>query len=140
MQEIDRITVDAISDSAREASLITGAHLLGFTDVRRIQVADVFFVAGGHGGHGGHVRSREVRLGDVLVDPLLQLGRWGTPDDPDGVVVIETALLPGVTDSVADAVLVASQSLGVEVSRCARCRGVRGGRLVPGDRTVRLLD
>ena len=86
MQQIDRITVDAIADDTiaddaiaddpREASLITGAHVLGFTDVRRIQVAD------------------------VLVDPLLQRGHWGTPNDPDGVVVIETSLLPGVTDSV----------------------------------------
>ena len=148
MQEVDRITVETIPAAGslvadpREAPLLHGAHLLGFDQVVRIQVADVFFVE-------GHLDdTARSALAGVLVDPLLQRGQWGRPLDPPGGTVVEAALLPGVTDSVADAVLAAAGTLGIHIGAAATGRRyvvhqAGGAALSPADRdrlATRLLS
>ena len=97
---------------------MASARLLGFGDVHTIDISDVYFVA-------TDAPLDEVtrhQLTEVLVDPLLQSGQWGEPPAPPTGTVIEAALLPGVTDSVAVAVLEAATTLGVAVTAAATGR------------------
>ena len=73
----------------------------------------------------------------MLVDPLLQLGSWGDPsaDGSDEGSVIEAALLPGVTDSVAATVIEVAATLGLSVDDAAT-----GRRYVVRTSTGRALD
>ena len=105
VEVVDRFTVaDGRSRPSQRSRLLASAHLLGYTSpIGRIDVADVYFVAGRL---DDAVRRQ---LESVLVDPLLQQGTWGTP--PPHAGVIEAALLPGVTDSVAATVLVAAATM-----------------------------
>ena len=167
MQEVDRITVETVPTNGsplgheavgheavgheavghgatahgaidpREGPLLHGAHLLGFDEVARIEVADVFFV------EGAVDDDARTALDGVLVDPLLQRGCWGRPPlPPPGTVVVETALLPGVTDSVADAVLAAGRALGLGLTAAATGRRhivhVRAGATLTAERLDRL--
>lgn len=95
---------------------MSSARLLGFADVAAIDVADVYFV------QGALDDDARDRLGAVLVDPLLQRGVWGTPPAPTDGTVIEAALLPGVTDSVAATVVEAGRTLGLTVAAAASGR------------------
>ena len=120
MREVDRLTVRTLEPDPRSAALLDSARLLGFHDLTAIDVADVYFVAGALDD-----RARG-QLTDVLVDPLLQFGSWGDPA-ADGVAadegtVIEAALLPGVTDSVAATVIEVATTLGLPVSEAATGR------------------
>jgi len=97
-------------------SLLASAQLLGFHDVSAIDVADVYFIGG---------RLDDVArdgLAGVLVDPLLQAGTWGAPADPSSGTVIEAALLPGVTDSVAATVIGVAATMGLGVDQAATGR------------------
>ena len=119
----------------RSAALLSSAQLLGFDDIESIDVADVYFVSG--------VLDQQVRdhLEDVLVDRLLQRGEWGRPDD-EAATVIEAALLPGVTDSVATTVIEVANTLGLDVAASATGRRyvvhTTGGRLLDDDEAERL--
>jgi phosphoribosylformylglycinamidine synthase len=122
VQEVDRITVETVPTSGslavdpREGPLVQGAHLLGFDEVTRIEVADVFFV------EGDLDATARAELDRVLVDPLLQRGTWGRPLASPTTTVVEAALLPGVTDSVAEAVLAAGRTLGLRLTAAATGR------------------
>jgi phosphoribosylformylglycinamidine synthase len=109
---VDRLTIKTIEPDPRNADLLAGAHLLGFDSVEAIEVADIYFV------EGPIDQAARLRLEQVLVDPLLQQGCWGAP--PCGG--IETALLPGVTDSVAATLLTAAAALGCAVTNAATGR------------------
>ena len=114
---------------------MASARLLGFGDVHTIDISDVYFVA-------TDAPLDEVtrhQLTEVLVDPLLQSGQWGEPPAPPTGTVIEAALLPGVTDSVAVAVLEAATPLGVAVTAAATGRrfAPAPGRSNPPSRTPR---
>ena len=55
------------------------------------------------------------KLHSLLVDPLLQKGTWSTPTGR----AVEIALLPGVTDTAADAVLAAAEMLDLDVQHAS---------------------
>ncbi len=121
---VDRITVRTLDQACgagdpRSTSLLASAHLLGATSVRAIRVADVFFV------RGRLDDDARAALGALVVDPLLQVGEWGD-DVPmpgrSGCVVVETALHPGVTDSVATALLEAAATVGLDLDAAASGR------------------
>jgi phosphoribosylformylglycinamidine synthase len=116
VEQLDRLTVRSLGADPRSTSLAASARLLGFGDVVTVDVADVYFLQGEL-----HDDARD-RLGKVLVDPLLQSGEWGPPNPPSSGTVIEAALLPGVTDSVAATVLEAARTLGLNVSAAATGR------------------
>ncbi|MCU1359201.1 MAG: purS [Ilumatobacteraceae bacterium] len=114
VEVVDRLTVQTTDPDPRSSALLASAHLLGYTQIGRIDVADVYFVSGNL---DDAVRRQ---LESVLVDPLLQIGHWGTPTDRAGVV--EAAVLPGVTDSVAATVLVAAATMELPVHQAATAR------------------
>ncbi|MFN8020045.1 MAG: phosphoribosylformylglycinamidine synthase subunit PurL [Acidimicrobiales bacterium] len=108
----------SVDPDPRSAPLVASARLLGFSDVTSIEVADVYFVAT----DGPLDPAARQRLERVLVDPLLQTGVWGDPPAPTTGTAVEAALLPGVTDSVATAVLEAAGTLDVSVTAAATGR------------------
>ncbi|MGD9996789.1 MAG: phosphoribosylformylglycinamidine synthase subunit PurL [Ilumatobacteraceae bacterium] len=118
MEVVDRLTISTIDPDPRSAALLASAHLLGYTEVGHIDVADVYFVTGRL---DDAVRRQ---LETILVDPLLQTGVWGRPSHPPGPPggVVETALLPGVTDSVAATVLVAAATMELPIEQAATAR------------------
>ncbi len=136
VREVDRLTVKTLGPDPRSAALLASAHLLGFDDLASIDIADVYFVAG--------VLDTRVRvqLTGVLVDPHLQAGSWGPPADPATGTVIEAALLPGVTDSVAATVIEVAETLGLGIDAAATGRRyvvhTSGGRSLDTDERERL--
>jgi phosphoribosylformylglycinamidine synthase subunit PurSL len=136
VREVDRLTVRTLEPDPRNAALLASAQLLGFSGISEIEIADVYFVAGGI---DDDVRAH---LTDVLVDPLLQQGSWGRPDDVSSETVIEAALLAGVTDSVAATVIEVATTLGLAVDDAASGRSYRvrtiDGRPLDHDRAERL--
>jgi phosphoribosylformylglycinamidine synthase subunit PurSL len=130
VQLVDRLTVQTIGPDPRNADLLASAHLLGFSDVRAIAVSDIYFV---QGSIDPDVR---LRLERVLVDPLLQTGHWGATALADNTTTsahaIETALLAGVTDSVATTLLEAASALDCQLSNAATGRRFEvSGTLAP---------
>ena len=80
----------------------------------RVDVADLVFL------DGAIDTDERQRLHGVLVDPLLQQGTWDTPSTHG----IEITLLPGVTDTAADAVRHAATQLGVDLTGAATGRRI----------------
>ncbi len=111
VEVVDRLTIQTIDSDPRSTALMASAHLLGYSQVSNIEVADIYFVSGRL---DDAVRRQ---LQSVLIDPLLQQGFWGAPPARTGV--IEAALLPGVTDSVAATVLVAAATMELPVHQAA---------------------
>jgi len=103
---VDRLTIRSTISDPRGGALLADAHALGLTEITAIEVADLVFVAGD---------GDRMALEDVLVDPLLQTGDWSVP----GTLAIETALLPGVTDAAAQAVMLAAETIGSPVAAVA---------------------
>ena len=103
-----RATIRSRQPDPRAATLTDRAHALGLDAVSWIDVADVVFFA------------RDLDDGDravlepVLADPLLQSITWDVPARG-----LETALHPGVTDAVADAVRHAAGTVGVDIGDAA---------------------
>jgi phosphoribosylformylglycinamidine synthase II len=106
---VERLTVRTIGPDPRSSERLRAAHLLGFDRVADIEVSDLFYVV--VGATDSNVRDA---LGRLIVDPLLQIGVWGPPPVAAGQVV-ETTLLPGVTDSVAGAVVDAARTMHLDV-------------------------
>jgi phosphoribosylformylglycinamidine synthase len=82
-----------------------------------VEVADVVHVS------GTLDDDQRDRLAAALADPLLQHATWETPTS-DG---IEVTLLPGVTDTTAEAVLHAARQLGIELTGAANARRIEFG-------------
>jgi phosphoribosylformylglycinamidine synthase len=109
-----RLTIRTLDRDPRIHVLADAVDHLGIELQGEIDVADVVFVEGTlHADDLG-------RLHDVLVDPLLQHGSWDLPATHG----IEITLLPGVTDTAADAVLHAARVLGLDVTSAAMGRRV----------------
>jgi len=94
MTVVHRLAIAAADHDPRSGALVADAHALGVDTVEDIRVDDLVFVRG--------VLDDAARavLTELLVDPLLQRAAWGTPtESPEGAVVVETTLHPGVTDA-----------------------------------------
>ena len=115
-----RLTIRALGHDPRASEIETAAALLGIELPGSIEVADIVFIDGDLDGDERH------HLHTVLVDPLLQHGTW---DIPTGSAV-EVTLLPGVTDTAADAVRHAAEQLHCTITSAAT------GRRVEFDGTV----
>jgi phosphoribosylformylglycinamidine synthase II len=121
-----RLTVWSIGPDPRGAELVADARTLGFDWVDDIRPADLFFLDGDLDERG------RAELESLLVDPMLQHGTWehhraGRGEDRGAhraatVHVVETSLLPGVTDTVADVLQHAALTLGVDLRRAATGR------------------
>lgn len=100
----------ATAQDAREAEYLQNAHTLGFQDLRQITVQDLYFIEG----QLSHAQIDHL-IKTLLADPLTQIATYTVlPDDrapPDAdVVALEVALLPGVTDPVAEQFIRAAQA------------------------------
>ncbi len=127
-----RLTIRSIDPDPRAAHLIEAATQIGLPvdDPTAVTVADVVFVE-------GPLSPADLdRLAGFLLDPLLQTGTWDDPTDPG----VEIALLPGVTDSAAPAVLRAAAQLGVPVVAAATGRRLAFGPGVPAERALTLTE
>ncbi|MFK8026316.1 MAG: phosphoribosylformylglycinamidine synthase subunit PurL, partial [Ilumatobacter sp.] len=103
------MTIRSIDPDPRAQQIISGAAALGLDGVSKLAVADVIHV------EGELTDDDRQKLHGLLVDPLLQRGSWELP----GGRAVEVGLLPGVTDSAAEAVRTASAMLGLDVEHAA---------------------
>ena len=95
-----RLTIRTIGPDPRAAGLLADAHALGLTEVTSLDVADVVWF------DATLTPAQKKTLEAVLVDPLLQKSSWSAPKTG-----VDTELLPGVTDSVATAVMLAARTV-----------------------------
>ncbi|HSP27119.1 MAG TPA: phosphoribosylformylglycinamidine synthase subunit PurL [Ilumatobacteraceae bacterium] len=117
MADRHRLTIRSIDPDPRGTSISTAATHLGIGLPAPVEVADVIHLSGALDG------DQLTRLAAALADPLLQTATWDAPVH-DG---IEVTLLPGVTDTAADAVLHAAQQLGIELTTAATARRIEFG-------------
>ncbi|MFH2104330.1 MAG: phosphoribosylformylglycinamidine synthase subunit PurL [Chloroflexota bacterium] len=103
----------------RGARLAADGRLLGFSDLRRITVEDLYYLEGQL--TQDDLQQLALRL---LTDPLTQSATWAQLPEPqadphaDGTV-IEVTLRHGVTDPVADEIVRAAPQLGIHAVRRA---------------------
>jgi phosphoribosylformylglycinamidine synthase II len=96
---------------ARAAGLLEDAHALGLTGISRIECQVLYFIE-------GQLSIDEVEkiALELLSDPVTQKAEWGRPfSSPSQTThgVIEVALLPGVTDPVAEQIVRAAGVLNI---------------------------
>ena len=120
MADRHRLTIRSIDPDPRGASIASAAAHLGIELPSAVAVADVVHVS------GALDDDQRARLRAALADPLLQHASWDAPEC-DG---IEITLLPGVTDTTADAVRHAAQQLGIHLTSAANARRVEFGEAV----------
>jgi phosphoribosylformylglycinamidine synthase len=118
-----RLTIRSLDPDPRGTSISSAAAHLGIDLPDRVEVADVIHVSGALGDDQLAV------LATALADPHLQHATWDAPVR-DG---IEVTLLPGVTDTAADAVLHAADQLGIELATAATARRIEFGEHVDTD-------
>ena len=109
-----RLTIRTLDPDPRGGAIVAAIEHLGLGLGGHVDVADIVFIDGEI-----DADARE-RLHAVLVDPLLQRGTWDAPTAPG----VEITLLPGVTDTAADAVRHAATQLGVGLTGAATGRRV----------------
>jgi len=101
-----------LSGDPRTAGLCSDAHALGFTQVAGLECHDLYFIE-------GEVNAADLeRLSaQLLADPVAQTAHWRqrSTDHQQTPAIVEVALRPGVTDTVAQ-----------EIQRCARELGIVG--------------
>ena len=104
------LTVRTIGNDQRSHALVADAHALGVSGVHRIDVVDLVFLDGEL-----EIESvdRVARL--LLSDPALVVVAATRGTVSESVLVVETALLPGVTDARADALRRGAHLIGVAV-------------------------
>jgi phosphoribosylformylglycinamidine synthase II len=127
-----RLTIRSIDPDPRAAHLAKGAEQLGLAlaHPEQVAVADIVFLE-------GDLSPDDLsKLHGFLVDPLLQMGSWVEPT----AAGVEVALLPGVTDSVAAALLRAGARLGVPLTAAATGRRVEFGPAVPNEQALALVE
>ena len=132
---LEKFVLSSRSHDPRSTALLAGARDLGITTIRNITVSDLVFVV------ADLDDAARGFLHDVLVEPLLQVGQWvsqldGADDHAPDSRVIESMLLPGVTDPVAAEIMRVAQRAGIDL------RGVATGRrfVVDGDITNDQLE
>ncbi|MGA9276569.1 phosphoribosylformylglycinamidine synthase subunit PurL [Ilumatobacter sp.] len=103
------MTIRTLDQDPRVDQVIAGAAALGLPPVSGLTIADVIHI------DADLSDVDKQRLHGLLVDPLLQMGSWSVPTDP----AVEIGLLPGVTDTAADAVRHAATSLDIGVEYAA---------------------
>ena len=96
-----RLTIRTKGPDPRSAGLLADAHALGLGEVTGIDVADVVFF------DAKLAPAHRKALEAVFVEPLLQKASWTAPK-----AGVDTELLPGVTDPVAAAVVLAIRTIG----------------------------
>jgi phosphoribosylformylglycinamidine synthase len=101
-----RMTIRSIDPDPRARSIVEGVAALGLDPVGDVTVFDIVFI------DADLTSDDRQQLHSVLVDPLLQMGTWDIPGNRG----VEIALLPGVTDSGADAVRHAADRLDIEIA------------------------
>ena len=103
------MTIRSIDPDPRVLQLHDGAAALGLPSVGDVHVADLVHV------RGELSDDDRQKLHSLLVDPLLQKGTWSTPTGR----AVEIALLPGVTDTAADAVMAAAEMLDLSIEHAS---------------------
>jgi len=118
---LEKIAIHTRGVDPREATLLTGAADLGITHVERIEVSDLVFL------QAALDDESRATMRNLLVDELVQDGGMPPSHEPglSGHHVVESALLPGVTDTVA-----------AEISRIAAREGVAVDGVATGRRFV----
>ena len=101
----------ARSRSARDpraANLLADAHALGFADLTGIDCHDLYFIAGEL-----NETDRNRLASELLCDSLAQTFCWREEQPGAASQVVETALRPGVTDTVAEQIVRGARELGI---------------------------
>ncbi len=139
---IYRFVVRFNQHDPRSAGLLADARALRFTDLRRIECQDLYFVEG----QLSQDEMQQLAL-SLLTDPVTQSVEAAETPQPastrlPGTVIVEVALRPGVTDPVAGEIVRAAHELGfIGVQRAAT--GFRylieGGNNVAGHRLAQRL-
>ena len=131
-----RLTVRSQDPDPRATAIEASAAALGVPVGGAVDVADVIFVEG----EDGVLDAGQLdRLGDFLIDPLLQTGTWESPPDRRRPHNVEITLHPGVTDVAAAAVLRASERLGVPLAAAATGRRIEFPSTIDAGTTELLL-
>jgi phosphoribosylformylglycinamidine synthase II len=103
------MTIRSIDPDPRVRQIMTRAAALGLRGVTGVEVADLIHL------DGDLSEGDCQKLHSLLVDPLLQRGTW---DVPTGRAV-EIGLLAGVTDTDADAVRRAAETLEIDIDHAS---------------------
>lgn len=97
---IERICVTSTATDPRQEAILRSGHDLGIHELCGVEIADLVFI------RGDLTDDTRGVIQDLLVDPLVQQGIWqqGIWVEPEYSLgrVVETARIPGVTDSVTD--------------------------------------
>ncbi|HCK67437.1 MAG TPA: phosphoribosylformylglycinamidine synthase subunit PurL [Anaerolineae bacterium] len=98
----------------RNASYLKNAHAIGFLQLKKITIADLYFIEG----QLSQEDLQQLTL-KLLTDPVTQTASWielpaplssGKPDS----IILEISLRPGVTDPVAEQIVRASHELKID--------------------------
>lgn len=108
-----RFLVSPKHSDPRSVGYVKEARALGFNDLRRIICHDLYFIEGQLSQENLHRLALE-----LLMDPVTQSVVWdelpaSRPDPEPGPVILEVALRPGVTDSVASEIVRAAREIGI---------------------------
>jgi phosphoribosylformylglycinamidine synthase subunit PurSL len=99
-----------LPNDPRAAGLLADAHALGLTPLANLECHDLFFIE-------GDVSPSDLdRLAtQLLTDPVIQTAHWREPSSArtTATALIEVALRPGVTDSVAEQICRCAHELGI---------------------------
>ena len=101
------LTLRARAEDPRQKSLVQNVHALGISSVHAIKVSDLLFLR--------DVGTDQLSIIESIVaEPLLQTVGWN--EAPHAGVVVETSLIAGVTDPVANEFLRIARKMGVGVT------------------------
>jgi len=104
------MTIRSLDPDPRIGQITAAASALGLARLGGIAIADLVHVE-------GDLSDVDLqKLHSLLVDPLLQMGTWSVPSSGRAV---EIGLLPGVTDTSADAVHRAAEALGLDIEHAS---------------------
>lgn len=101
------LTLRARAEDPRQKSLVQNVRALGILSVRAIKVSDLLFLR-------NVVADQFSIIESIVADPLLQTVDWNKA--PHAEIVVETSLIAGVTDPVANEFLRIARKMGVGVT------------------------
>jgi phosphoribosylformylglycinamidine synthase len=111
---IYKFLVHTKTTDPRNASCLKNAHAIGFLQLKKITIADLYFIEG----QLSQEDLQQLTL-KLLTDPVTQTASWielpaplssGKPDS----IILEISLRPGVTDPVAEQIVRASHELKID--------------------------